>query len=133
MEDADPARAERWYADPERPQCAQHTPWADWVEHGGSRGRKLQPAVRLGLGMVRKMSAEISARIVAARQEQELTTIADLVARAPRDNRAKKPMLFAGHPPPANPNHQHPVVPGASETGKARGATTFPGGNFLAF
>ncbi len=87
LEDADPARAERWYADPERPQCAQHTPWADWVEHGGSRGRKLQPAVRLGLGMVRKMSAEISARIVAARQEQELTTIADLVARAqiPRD------------------------------------------------
>ncbi|MFO0725311.1 MAG: DNA polymerase III subunit alpha [Myxococcota bacterium] len=87
LEDPDPHKAQRWFEAADRPKCAIHTPWADHQRIGVSHGRKLQPAVRIGLHMVRKMSAAIAERIVKARQEKAPETIADLVARAaiPRD------------------------------------------------
>jgi error-prone DNA polymerase len=84
LEAGDEGWTRRWWAEATRAGsvAARHTPWADHVLREGSAGRRVQPAVRLGLGLVRGMSPDVAARIVEARRAAPPRTIAELVDRA---------------------------------------------------
>ncbi|MCK6549206.1 error-prone DNA polymerase [Myxococcota bacterium] len=91
IERPDEVLAETWWTTGARTKEKAHTPWADHVERGQSYGVKVQPAVRIGLREVFGMNEAQARRIIAARSEAPLTTIADLVVRAelPRDVAAR--------------------------------------------
>jgi error-prone DNA polymerase len=83
---------EGWWKDGEampRPSPERrHTPWADAARGVGPRyGQPVQPAIRLGLQEVAKMSEPAAQRIVEARRQRPFASVADVVVRAdlPRD------------------------------------------------
>ncbi|MGF1511415.1 MAG: error-prone DNA polymerase [Myxococcota bacterium] len=90
---------ESWWAQSEasvtRSTERFHTPWADHVaaSRGGTSSRKpqygrpVQPAVRLGLKEVAKMSEAVAMRIVNARRHRPFGSVADAVIRGeiPKD------------------------------------------------
>jgi error-prone DNA polymerase len=97
LEAGDAEAQQRWWDHPQRAACARHTPWADWLEQGHSRGRKVQPVVRLGLKQVRGMSEVVGRRIEAVMfGEQPAKTIAELVARAEIPRLISKNLAVAG-------------------------------------
>lgn len=97
LEAGDEAAQAAWWADEaKRSKNARHTPWADWLERGRSRGSRVQPAVRLGFQAVRGMSQAIAERIVAARDAAAPKSIADLVARAEIPRAIARTLAAAG-------------------------------------
>jgi error-prone DNA polymerase len=61
-----------------------------------SRAGAAQPALRLGLGMVRSLSAQAAAHIVAARAEAPFTDVQDLARRAALDRGDLEALAAAG-------------------------------------
>jgi len=80
---------ERWFEmSPHREK--HHTPWADRARGAAGResfGRAVQPAVRIGLREIAKMSEPVAERIVEARTERPFIDVTDVLTRAdvPKD------------------------------------------------
>jgi error-prone DNA polymerase len=88
LESPEPSHTEAWWNGSMWVREKRHTPWADALREGATRyGTKVQPAVRIGFREIRGMSEAHAERIVRAREDGGVATIAELVSRAelPRD------------------------------------------------
>lgn len=75
-----------------RPVDVHHSEWDCTLESTGSD----QPAIRIGLRMVRGFREADARRIKAARQQNAFTDISDICIRAELDNRARELLADAG-------------------------------------
>src|SRR5690606_12154060 len=64
--------------------------------HGRSHSHSAQPAIRLGLREIRRLSEEAAAAIVAARARHPFRSVADLCLRANLDEKARSALAEAG-------------------------------------
>jgi len=80
-----------------RPVDICHSHWDCTLESGAAvpPGAAPAPAIRLGLRLVKGLSAAAARRLVAARREQPWQSLADLQARAAPDRRALRALAAA--------------------------------------
>ncbi|MDT4787615.1 Error-prone DNA polymerase [compost metagenome] len=75
-----------------RPVDVRHSDWDCGLEDGGRE----QPAIRLGLRMIRGFREEDARRISASRGQRMFTDVGDLALRADLDSRARELLADAG-------------------------------------
>ncbi len=94
-EPGDPAFTAGWW-EASQHDCRIHCPWADHVLGGIRYGVAVQPAVRLGLRQVNGLRQDEAERLISARRQAPLTSIADVVHRAELSKTSAARLAAAG-------------------------------------
>jgi error-prone DNA polymerase len=79
-----------------RPVSALHSDWDCTLEPAATEGAGAQPALRLGLRLVRSFTQQGAQRVMAARATRNFSSVADLAQRAALERRDLEALAAAG-------------------------------------